>query len=76
MDGRLEVDARNIRFFPERIADSISEDTTGADTVNPEVAWVPDSASNLCAGCRKPIVRGVFLSGKHHCRRYACCGAL
>lgn len=69
LEGRLELSRGAIRFYPERLAESVGMDTPAQS----DVAWVKDSDSHVCGQCSKPIVRGVFFSHKHHCRRYGPC---
>ena len=65
LEGRLELSRGAIRFYPERLAESVGMDTPAQSGV----AWVKDSDAHVCGQCSKPIVRGVFFSHKHHCRR-------
>lgn len=71
--GRLELSATHISFYPERFADE--DDDVAPHPVESSggggkgKAWVPDSASDVCGGCHNPIVPGLFLTRKHHCRR-------
>ena len=74
VEGRLELSATRLLFFPDRVVDG--EETSGSTFVSPPTSsssgtqmWVPDSASDVCGGCQNPILPGLFLSRKHHCRR-------
>ncbi len=72
VEGRLELSATRLLFFPERVVDG--DDSASSTFVSPPTSggsqmWVPDSASDVCGGCQQPILPGLFLSRKHHCRR-------
>lgn len=78
--GRLELSATHISFYPERFADD-EDDTYEVDAAKRALSskdakkkvWVPDNASDVCGGCHNPILPGLFLTRKHHCRRCVQC---